>query len=35
LIASTAIVHKRVLVTGNLGHYQHMLPFGLTTENWR
>jgi tRNA(fMet)-specific endonuclease VapC len=35
LIAATAIVHESILVTGNVGHYQHMLPFGLAIENWR
>ena len=35
LIAATAIVHKLTLVTGNIDHYQRMVPFGLTIENWR
>ncbi|MBN1612467.1 MAG: hypothetical protein JW940_37900 [Polyangiaceae bacterium] len=35
LIAATAIVHDRVLVTGNLDHYQRTLPFGLRLENRR
>ena len=35
LIAATAIVHKLILVTGNLDHYQRMIDFGLTIDNWR
>jgi predicted nucleic acid-binding protein len=35
LIATTAIVRKLTLVTGNVDHYQRMVPFGLTIETWR
>jgi tRNA(fMet)-specific endonuclease VapC len=35
LIAATAIVHKLTLVTGNVDHYQRMIGFGLTIDNWR
>jgi tRNA(fMet)-specific endonuclease VapC len=35
LIAATAIVRRLTLVTGNVGHYERLEPFGLTIENWR
>jgi len=35
LIAATAIVHRATLVTANMTHYQRLVAFGLTIENWR
>lgn len=36
-LAATAIVHGRVLVTGNTAHFEYVRAagFGLVTENWR
>ena len=37
MIAAVAIVQRRVLVTGNLAHYQYIVEAGydLSLENWR
>jgi len=37
LIAATAIMHDRVLITGNIKHYAEVTALGhsLRTENWR
>jgi tRNA(fMet)-specific endonuclease VapC len=35
LIAATAIANDLTLATANLAHYQRLVPFGLSIENWR
>jgi len=35
LIAATAIANNLTLASANLVHYQRLVPFGLSVENWR
>jgi tRNA(fMet)-specific endonuclease VapC len=35
LIAATAIANDVTVATANLAHYQRLVPFGLSIENWR
>ena len=35
LIAASAIVHQRTLITGNVRHFDRMKRFGLQVDNWR
>jgi tRNA(fMet)-specific endonuclease VapC len=35
LIAATAIANNVTLASANLAHYQRLVPFGLSIENWR
>jgi tRNA(fMet)-specific endonuclease VapC len=35
LIAATALIANRVLVTNNIKHFQQLSPFGLILENWK
>jgi tRNA(fMet)-specific endonuclease VapC len=35
IIGATAIVTGRVLVTGNAKHFERLVPFGLSVQNWR
>jgi tRNA(fMet)-specific endonuclease VapC len=35
IIAGTAVVHGLVIVTGNTKHYDRVVPFGVTLDNWR
>ncbi|MGB8296656.1 MAG: PIN domain-containing protein [Polyangia bacterium] len=35
LIAATAIANNLTLASANLAHYQRLVPFGLSIENWR
>ena len=35
LIAATAIANNVILASANVAHYQRLVPFGLSVENWR